>query len=128
MAEDIAAAVRDKQRHDDFQTAELINRGAPLAPIRTGGEGGMNRTFLAAISQSGAGMTIRTESGTIPPYVRPPTTTAAEDALSITSTEPILGARSSMPTTSAVPASSDEIGRSLSWFQPNDDENAPGTR
>ena len=128
VAEDIAAAVRDKQRRDDFQTAELINRGAPVAPIRTGGQGGMNRTFLAAISQSGPGMPIRTDSGTIPPYVRPPTTTAAEDAQSITSTEPILGAPSSMRTTSAVPASSDEIGRFLSWFQPKDDENAPATR
>jgi hypothetical protein len=61
VPEDIAAVVRDKQRHDDFHTAELINRGTPTVPITTGGEDGMNRTFLAAISQSGPGMTTRTQ-------------------------------------------------------------------
>jgi murein L,D-transpeptidase YafK len=125
VPDDIAAAVRDKQRHDDFQTAELINRGTPVVPIGTGGEGGMNRTFLAAISESDPGMTIRTDSGTIPPYVRPPTKTTAEDTLNVSSTEPAPGARSSMPTTSAVPASSDEIGRFLSWFGSKDDDKTP---
>src|SRR6266702_1619549 len=33
---DIAAAVRDKQRRDEIETAELINRGTPTAPITTG--------------------------------------------------------------------------------------------
>ena len=59
VPDDITAAVRDKQLHDDFQTAELINRGTPTVPITTGGQGGMNRTFLAAISQNGSGVTIR---------------------------------------------------------------------
>src|SRR5207245_1858336 len=68
VPENVAAAVRDKQLHDDFQTAELINRGTPIAPLTNGGEGGMNRTFLAAISENGSGTTIRTTSGTIPPH------------------------------------------------------------
>jgi murein L,D-transpeptidase YafK len=131
VPEDIAAAVRDKQRHDDFQTAELIKRGTPTVPITSGGEGGMNRTFVAAISQSGPGMTIRTASGTIPSYVHPPTETTTENTISITSTEsrPALGTRSSMQTVSAVPASSDEIGRFLSWFgSKDDDKTAAGSR
>ena len=33
-AGDIAAAVRDKQRRDDIQTAELISRGTPIARSR----------------------------------------------------------------------------------------------
>jgi hypothetical protein len=42
----IAAAVREKQRRDDIETAELINRGTPTMPVATGGDGGMNPTFL----------------------------------------------------------------------------------
>jgi len=46
-----AAAVRDKQRRDDIQTAELISRGTPTVPIRT--DGGMNPIFLAALKSHG---------------------------------------------------------------------------
>jgi len=42
----IAAAVREKQRRDDIETAELINRGTPNMPVATGFNGGMNPTFL----------------------------------------------------------------------------------
>jgi murein L,D-transpeptidase YafK len=63
VPEDIAAAVRDKQRRDDTQTLELINQGIPSTPITIGGQGGMNRTFMSAISQSGLGVTIVTASG-----------------------------------------------------------------
>ena len=36
VPEDIAAAVRNKQRRDETQTAELISRGTPAAPVKTG--------------------------------------------------------------------------------------------
>ena len=36
---------------DDIQTAELINRGTPVAASRAGVDGGMNRVFLAALSK-----------------------------------------------------------------------------
>jgi murein L,D-transpeptidase YafK len=78
VPEDIAAAVRDKQRRDDFRAAELIVRGALTAPVTTGGQGGMNRTFRAAISESGEGVTIPTASGTIPSYVHPPAEMTSE--------------------------------------------------
>ena len=45
--EDIATSVREKQRRDDSETAELINRGIPSAPVTTGLDGGTNPTFLA---------------------------------------------------------------------------------
>ena len=38
--------VREKQRRDDIETALLINRGVPTAPITTGVDGTMNTTFL----------------------------------------------------------------------------------
>src|SRR5438067_8822032 len=47
VPEEIASAVREKQRRDDIQTAELINRGTPAAPVKMGVDGGMNPTFLA---------------------------------------------------------------------------------
>ena len=111
---DIAAAVRDKQRRDEIETAELINRGTPTAPITTGTDGGMNRTFLTAVKwHGGPGATIRTASGTIPAHVNPPgepsetgSTMRLASAESKSSAEP----RSSVQVASAAPASSSGIG------------------
>jgi murein L,D-transpeptidase YafK len=83
LPEDVAVAVRDKQRRDGIQTAKLIDRGAPTAQVTTGGQGGMNRTFRAAISQSGVGVTIATASGTIPSHVHAPAEITTEDTMSI---------------------------------------------
>src|SRR5262249_4363898 len=69
VPEDIAAAVREKQRRDDIETAELVNRGISTVPLITGGDGGMNSTFLAAVnSHGGPGAVIQTA----PAYVNPP--------------------------------------------------------
>jgi murein L,D-transpeptidase YafK len=66
-------AVGQKQRRDEIETVELINRGTPAEPGTSGADGGMNATFLAAVrSQRNPGAVIRTASGTIPPYVKPP--------------------------------------------------------
>ncbi len=79
VPQDIAEAVRDKQRRDDVQIAELSNRGVPTAPIRTGTDGGMNQTYLSAVKQyGGPGATIRTAAGTIPAHVNPPGPPVAE--------------------------------------------------
>jgi hypothetical protein len=73
VPEDIATAVREKQRRDDIETAELINRGIATASVTIGADGGMNPTFLAAVkSHGGPGAVIPTASGTIPAYVNPP--------------------------------------------------------
>jgi murein L,D-transpeptidase YafK len=108
VPDDIVAAVRDKQRRDDIQTAELINRGTPAAPIRMGVDGGMNPTFLAAVkSHGGPGATIRTAIGTIPPHVNPPAESSSSDSivstLSLASAEsrPAPGPRSSVQVASA---------------------------
>ena len=49
VPEDIAVAVREKQRRDEIETAELINRGTPTVPVTTGADGGTNPTFLATV-------------------------------------------------------------------------------
>jgi len=70
---EIASAVREKERRDDIQTAELISHGTATVPVRMGVDGGMNPTFLSAVkSNGGPGATIRTASGTIPAHVNPP--------------------------------------------------------
>jgi murein L,D-transpeptidase YafK len=73
VPEDIATAVREKQRRDDIETAELVNRGIATASVTIGADGGMNPTFLAAVKSHGRpGAVIHTASGTIPAYVNPP--------------------------------------------------------
>jgi murein L,D-transpeptidase YafK len=73
VPEDVAAAIREKQRRDDIETAELISRGIPTVSATIGADGGMNPTFLAAVKSHGRpGAVIRTASGTIPADVNPP--------------------------------------------------------
>ncbi len=83
VPEQIASLVRDKQRRDDIQTAELVNRGTPVAASRAGVDGGMNKVFLAAINGTGRDF-IDSDGriaafnpppkvpGTIPAHVNPP--------------------------------------------------------
>jgi murein L,D-transpeptidase YafK len=51
VPEDVLTAVNEKQRHDEYQTAELIARGTRTSPIRTGTDGGMHPVFLAALQR-----------------------------------------------------------------------------
>jgi hypothetical protein len=107
---DLVAAVREKQRREDIQIAGLISRGVPAAPIKTGSDGGMNATFLAAVkSHGGPGADIRTAVGTIPAHVNPPgepaheTTTATTMSLASTESKPAAAPRSSVQVASAAP-------------------------
>jgi murein L,D-transpeptidase YafK len=81
VPQDVAAAVNDKQRREELQTAQLISRGAPTSPARSYADGGMNKVFYAALQQADARVAageaplatpIRTEAGTIPTSVNPP--------------------------------------------------------
>ncbi len=76
---DIASAVSEKQQRDNVQTAELIRRGTPASPIRTGLDGGMNPVFLAALKprdqfdENGRVRALAPVApGTIPAHVVPP--------------------------------------------------------
>jgi hypothetical protein len=56
-----------------METVELITRGTSTVPVTTGGDGGMNPTFLAAVkSNRDPRAVIRTASGTVPADVNPP--------------------------------------------------------
>jgi len=86
VAEDIAQAVREKQREDDAKFAELVNRGVPTARLNTGIDGGMNAVFASKVQNGQTGLSDPGEfslanfmqlssppaPGTIPQYVNPP--------------------------------------------------------
>jgi hypothetical protein len=82
--EELVAAVKEKQQSDDRQMAELVSRGTPTVPIRTGTDGGMHSVFLAALkpTYTDAAGIIRSPMvslpGTIPPHTRPPGEPIAE--------------------------------------------------
>jgi murein L,D-transpeptidase YafK len=80
VPDEIVTAVQNKQRKDEFQTAELIARGTPVAPVRTNADGGMHPVFADALKRKESGssdapvFSLASTPGTIPATVRPPRT------------------------------------------------------
>jgi murein L,D-transpeptidase YafK len=90
----IAEAVNNKQRQDEYKTAQLIAQGVPVAASRAGIDGGMNRTFAQKLGlgdgntvqdQSGRSIMLSSASsgimsriGTAPPTMRLPSESAPE--------------------------------------------------
>jgi murein L,D-transpeptidase YafK len=48
---EIAAAAAEKSKRDEIEMAELVHRGTPVVPVRTGADGGMHPVFQAALGQ-----------------------------------------------------------------------------
>jgi murein L,D-transpeptidase YafK len=85
VPEEILVAVQDKQRRDEFQTAELTRRGVPTAPIRTNADGGMHPVFVAAVKRNELGVapaafSLASAPGTVPATVNPPRIPELADA------------------------------------------------
>jgi murein L,D-transpeptidase YafK len=86
IPDEVADAVRQKQREEEAETAKLVAKGTPVARMNTGIDGGMNRVFAARIPDgntglsdgggSGQGLQLAFSSpkapGTIPAGVNPP--------------------------------------------------------
>jgi murein L,D-transpeptidase YafK len=90
VADDVVASVKEKQRTDDIRIAQLSNR-TPVAPIRTGADGGMHPVFVAAVKRNEVGVSPSTSAystasipGTIPATVRPPRIPELSDAPLVT--------------------------------------------
>ncbi len=88
VPDNIASAVREKQQRDNAEIAKLVSKGAPVARLNTGIDGGMNRVFAAKLPQGQTGLSDPVEPGpkatafspapgTIPPTVNPPRTSPA---------------------------------------------------
>ena len=86
VPDEIASAVKDKERQDDVQIAELTRRGTPTVPVRTFADGGMNPVFVEAVKKNQIGVApqealfVSTPPGTIPATVRPPRIPELADA------------------------------------------------
>lgn len=91
VPDNIASAVREKQQRDNTEIARLISKGAPVARLNTGIDGGMNRVFAAKLPGGQTGLSDPAESdlkatafssapGTVPPTVNPPRNSAAATA------------------------------------------------
>jgi murein L,D-transpeptidase YafK len=126
VPQEIATPVREKQQRDETQVAQLISRGTPTVPVRTGTDGGMNPVFLAAVQAHGTDSRIESRSlpGSIPANIRPPgdpimgeTTTGSTMSLASTESRPAPAPRSSTQVASA--ASSGGLFGGL--FSSNDD-------
>jgi murein L,D-transpeptidase YafK len=82
VPDEVAEAVREKQEGDQAEFDKLVARGAPVAQINTGIDGGMHRVFAAklpggstGLSEGGSGLALLTldkAPGTIPAGVNPP--------------------------------------------------------
>ena len=98
VAQDVADAVQQKQRQDEYQTADLIRRGTPLAPIRTNADGGMHPVFVAAVKRNEIGVapsafSLASTPGTIPATVRPPRIPELADSPIVAEAAPAPAAR-----------------------------------
>jgi hypothetical protein len=110
IPDEVAEAVRDKQRADQGKTAELIAKGTPVARLNTGIDGGMHQVFAAKLPEGSTGLSEGGEGqglalaaltrapGTIPPHVNPP---RPSDALlrGGAPEEPMVAVAASPPTT-----------------------------
>jgi murein L,D-transpeptidase YafK len=115
IPDEIASAVKDKQRQDDANVAELISKGTPVAQRRPDIDGGMHSVFASKIPDGSTGLSqaegasvqasaFSRAPGTIPPHVNPPKATAA---LAPASDEPT-AAVSASPSTRVANASATE--------------------
>jgi len=115
---EIVAAVKDKQQQEERETADLIRNGTTAAPIRTGRDGGMHPTFLAAFQKPYDGLGLLRSArvslpGTIPPHARPPGEPNAELATgAIEPGRPNDGGRTATTRVAATPAASNQSGSS----------------
>jgi murein L,D-transpeptidase YafK len=80
VPDDIAQAVAEKQRKDEFQTAELVSRGTPSVASRKGIDGGMHALFAAKTPNGSTGLSDAKSTTLVsyaavppvPPSVNPP--------------------------------------------------------
>jgi murein L,D-transpeptidase YafK len=93
VAPQLASAVHEKEQHDEAQFTQLARFNVPVAPIKTGTDGGTNKVFLAQIENSKR--TVDSEGHlhvVLPPANGAPETTGAVADNSST-TQPSLASR-----------------------------------
>jgi hypothetical protein len=84
--------VRERQEQEQAEVAKLIERGTPVAKLKTGIDGGMNQVFAARVPGGNTGLSEGGEGqglalagftpapGTVPSTVNPPRDPSADEA------------------------------------------------
>jgi murein L,D-transpeptidase YafK len=84
ISDEVADAVRERQREEAAETAKLIARGTPVARLNTGIDGGMHKVFASKLPDASTGLSegvdgqglsllsLSRAPGTIPSTVNPP--------------------------------------------------------
>jgi hypothetical protein len=92
VPDEVANAVRERQEQEQAEVAKLIERGTPVAKLKTGVDGGMNQVFAARVPGGNTGLSEGGEGqglalagftpapGTIPSTVNPPRDPGADEA------------------------------------------------
>jgi murein L,D-transpeptidase YafK len=92
VPDEVASAVRERQQQEEAEVAKLIERGTPVAKLKTGIDGGMNQVFAARVPGGNTGLSEGGEGqglalagftpapGTIPSTVNPPRDPGADEA------------------------------------------------
>ena len=92
VPDEIASAVRERQDQEQAEITKLIERGTPVAKLKTGIDGGMNQIFAARVPGGNTGLSEGGEGqglalaglapapGTIPSTVNPPREPGTDDA------------------------------------------------
>jgi murein L,D-transpeptidase YafK len=132
----IETAVNDKQRQDEFQTAQLISRGTATAPITTGTDGGMHPVFLAKLGRQAPPSTADGSDtraytpisvpGTLPAHVNPPREPEVVTA-STAKPEPSYRVASADPNAASTPTNAGSGNMFGSLFS-SGDQNPPATK
>ena len=126
VPDEVANAVRERQQQDEAEVAKLIERGTPVAKLKTGIDGGMNQVFAARVPGGNTGLSEGGEGqglalagftpapGTVPSTVNPPRDPGADEAAATTWTAPAPPAPSrvaaSTPSSSSASSSSTQSG------------------
>jgi len=96
VPDEVASAVRERQEQEQAEVAKLIERGTPVAKMKTGVDGGMNQVFAARVPGGNTGLSEGGEGqglalagftpapGTIPSTVNPPRDPGADEAAAAT--------------------------------------------
>jgi murein L,D-transpeptidase YafK len=74
VPEDIAEAIRNKQRDDELKTAQLITRGTPVARSRDGIDGGMHPVFATKLPEGESAIDKTVTDYTVASYLPAPGT------------------------------------------------------
>jgi hypothetical protein len=104
VAPEIAQEVAAKTKNDELAFAELVRKGTPTAPVKTGQDGGMHPTFVAALNPQ----QVRDDQGNVRWAVESPPIGSHIPSIAARTSDPRLSAPVAETTTvatAALPAS-----------------------